>query len=91
MVPVQPGMEVAWEVSPGLTEYEAAVRRMESTAEAIHAGQAPECVWLVEHPPLYSAGTSARPADLLAPDRFPVFASGRGGQHTYHGPGQRVA
>ena len=64
---------------------------MEARVTAIGAGTAPEQVWLVEHPPLYTAGTSARPADLLEPDRFPVFRSGRGGQYTYHGPGQRVA
>jgi lipoyl(octanoyl) transferase len=64
---------------------------MESRIAAIRAGTAPELVWLLEHPPLYTAGTSARPADLLDPDRLPVFRSGRGGQYTYHGPGQRVA
>jgi lipoyl(octanoyl) transferase len=64
---------------------------MDRRADAIAAGEAEEVVWLLEHPPLYTAGVSARPADLLAPDRFPVFESGRGGQYTYHGPGQRVA
>ena len=64
---------------------------MEARAAAIAAGDAPERVWLLEHPPLYTAGTSARDADLLAPDRFPVFRTGRGGEFTYHGPGQRVA
>ncbi len=64
---------------------------MEARAEAIARGAAPECVWLLEHPPLYTAGTSARPEDLVAPGRFPVHATGRGGQYTYHGPGQRVA
>jgi lipoyl(octanoyl) transferase len=63
---------------------------MEQRVAAIRAGTAPELVWLLEHPPLYTAGTSANPADLLDPDRFPVFPSGRGGQFTYHGPGQRV-
>jgi lipoyl(octanoyl) transferase len=63
---------------------------MESRVAAIHAGTAPQLVWLLEHPPLYTAGTSARAADLLTPDRFPVHRSGRGGQYTYHGPGQRV-
>jgi lipoyl(octanoyl) transferase len=82
--------DVAWETAPGLTEYAGAVRRMEAIAEAIRADQEPERIWLVEHPPLYTAGTSARPTDLLLPDRFPVFATGRGGQYTYHGPGQRV-
>ena len=64
---------------------------MEARVEAIIAGRAPELVWLLEHPPLYTAGTSANPADLLAPDRFPVYAARRGGEYTYHGPGQRVA
>jgi lipoyl(octanoyl) transferase len=64
---------------------------MEARAEAIAQGAAGELVWLLEHPPLYTAGVSARPADLLDPQRFPVFRSGRGGQFTYHGPGQRVA
>ena len=82
---------VAWATLPGLTDYPAAVAAMEARAEAIAAGVAEEMVWLLEHPPLYSAGVSAKAADLLAPDRFPVFHSGRGGQFTYHGPGQRVA
>lgn len=82
---------VRWQVAEGLTGYEQAVAFMEHRAAAIHAGTADELVWLVEHPPLYTAGTSARTADLLAPDRFPVFATGRGGEYTYHGPGQRVA
>ena len=81
---------VEWAVSPGLTPYPDAVAFMESRAEAIAEGRAPELVWLVEHPPLYTAGTSARPEDLIEA-RFPVFESGRGGQFTYHGPGQRVA
>ena len=82
---------VEWAVSDGLVPYDEAVDRMEARVAAIRAGDAPERVWLVEHPPLYTAGTSARPADLLAPDRFPVFKSARGGEYTYHGPGQRVA
>jgi lipoyl(octanoyl) transferase len=82
---------IGWVVSPGLTEYEAAVAAMEARAAAIAAGEAGELVWLLEHPPLYTAGVSAKAGDLLAPDRFPVFRSGRGGQYTYHGPGQRVA
>jgi lipoyl(octanoyl) transferase len=82
---------VEWAISDGLVPYPEAVARMESRAAAIAAGEAPEQVWLLEHPPLYTAGTSARGADLLAPERFPVFRSGRGGQFTYHGPGQRVA
>ena len=81
---------VEWIVSDGLTPYEDAVAAMETRARAIAAGAAPEAVWLVEHPPLYTAGTSARPADLTEPDRFPVHLSKRGGQYTYHGPGQRV-
>ena len=80
-----------WAVSPGRVGYETAVEAMEARAAAIAEGRAGELVWLLEHPPLYTAGVSARPADLLAPDRFPVFKSSRGGQFTYHGPGQRVA
>lgn len=85
------GRPADWAVSPGLTPYPAAVAAMEARARGIAEGEAGELVWLLEHPPLYSAGVSARAADLLAPERFPVFASGRGGQYTYHGPGQRVA
>ncbi|SNR43764.1 lipoyl(octanoyl) transferase LipB [Puniceibacterium sediminis] len=82
---------VEWKHSDGLTGYDDAVAFMETRAAAIAAGTADECIWLVEHPPLYTAGTSARPADLVDPDRFPVHKSQRGGQYTYHGPGQRVA
>ncbi|MFP1633959.1 lipoyl(octanoyl) transferase LipB [Zhengella sp. ZM62] len=82
---------VEWRIEPGLTDYETALAFMEARAEAIRAGKAGEMVWLVEHPPLYTAGTSARASDLLAPNRFPVFPAGRGGEYTYHGPGQRVA
>ena len=82
---------VEWLAAPGLTAYEDAVAFMEQRAAAIREGRARELVWLVEHMPLYTAGTSARPEDLIAPDRFPVFSSGRGGEYTYHGPGQRVA
>lgn len=82
---------VAWIISEGLTGYAEAVAFMEARAAMIASGEAGECVWLVEHPPLYTAGTSAQPGDLMEPQRFPVFQSGRGGQHTYHGPGQRVA
>jgi lipoyl(octanoyl) transferase len=81
---------IGWAVSPGLTEYEAAVAAMEARAAAIAAGEAGELVWLLEHPPLYTAGVSARAEDLIDADRFPVFRTGRGGQFTYHGPGQRV-
>ena len=82
---------VTWTVAGGLTPYPLAVATMEARVAAILAGTAPEQVWLVEHPPLYTAGTSAKAADLLDPDRFPVFPTGRGGEYTYHGPGQRVA
>jgi len=78
-----------WRVEPGLLDYAEGVAEMTARAEAIAAGTAGERIWLVEHPPLYTAGTSAMPRDLLAP-RFPVFETGRGGQYTYHGPGQRV-
>ena len=81
---------VEWLVTPGLTPYADAVAQMESRAAAIAEGRAAERVWLVEHPPLYTAGTSAREADLIDA-RFPVHRTGRGGQYTYHGPGQRVA
>jgi lipoyl(octanoyl) transferase len=80
-----------WAVSPGLTPYEDAVAAMEARVQAIHDGTAGELVWLLEHPPLYTAGVSSRPSDLIDPGRFPVFEAGRGGQYTYHGPGQRVA
>lgn len=79
-----------WITYPGLTDYDAAVLWMEERATAIAEGRAAEAIWLVEHPPLYTAGTSARADDLIAPDRFPVHATRRGGQYTYHGPGQRV-
>lgn len=82
---------VEWVVRDGLLDYEAAVAEMEARVAAIARGEAAERVWLVEHPPLYTAGTSADDADLVAPGRFPVFRTGRGGQFTYHGPGQRVA
>jgi len=82
---------VEWVIAEGLTSYEEAVAFMEARADAIAKGELPEMVWLVEHPPLYTAGSSAQDADLVAPDRFPVHRSGRGGQYTYHGPGQRVA
>jgi lipoyl(octanoyl) transferase len=81
--------DVEWQVAAGLTGYDAAVADMETRAEAIRAGSAAERIWLVEHPPLYTAGTSADPVELIDP-RFPVHNSGRGGRYTYHGPGQRV-
>jgi lipoyl(octanoyl) transferase len=82
---------VEWAISDSLVPYEQAVAFMEMRADAIAGGTAREMVWLVEHPPLYTAGTSAQAADLVDPDRFPVHQTGRGGQYTYHGPGQRVA
>jgi lipoyl(octanoyl) transferase len=87
----QDGVPAGWAVSSGHVPYPQAVAAMEARAQAIAEGQAGELVWLLEHPPLYSGGVSAKAADLLDPNRFPVFASGRGGQFTYHGPGQRVA
>ncbi|WP_109312033.1 lipoyl(octanoyl) transferase LipB [Ruegeria sp. AU67] len=80
-----------WKITDGLTDYKDAVAFMEARVAAIAAGEADECVWLLEHPPLYTAGTSARIEDLTDPDRFPVFEAKRGGEYTYHGPGQRVA
>ena len=82
---------VTWQTAAGLQAYDAAVSSMEARVEAIRHGSADELVWLVEHPPLYTAGTSAKPDDLLDVDRFPAHETGRGGQYTYHGPGQRVA
>ena len=82
---------VEWITSQGLTSYPHALAFMEARADAIAKGTADEAIWLVEHPPLYTAGTSANRADLLTPDRFDVFEARRGGQYTYHGPGQRVA
>lgn len=82
---------VEWIISDGLTDYRTAEAWMEARATAIAAGEAEECIWLVEHPSLYTAGTSARAEDLTEPDRFPVYPTRRGGQYTYHGPGQRVA
>jgi len=82
---------LAWRISDTLVPYPDAMAVMQAHVAALQAGAAQELVWLLEHPPLYTSGTSARPADLEAPDRFPTFAAGRGGQWTYHGPGQRVA
>ncbi|XDA97426.1 lipoyl(octanoyl) transferase LipB [Sulfitobacter sp. LCG007] len=81
---------VEWIISEGLTDYRVAEARMEARAEAIAAGTATECIWLLEHPSLYTAGTSANAQDLTDPERFPVHATKRGGQYTYHGPGQRI-
>jgi lipoyl(octanoyl) transferase len=82
---------VDWIRSDALVPYPDAVAWMETRAAAIAKGEADEAIWLLEHPPLYTAGTSAKPADLTDPERFPVYESKRGGQYTYHGPGQRVA
>ena len=85
------GVAAGWATSPGRVDYPQAVAAMEARAAAIARGEARELIWLLEHPPIYTAGVTAKADDLLAPERFPVFASGRGGQYTYHGPGQRVA
>src|SRR5690606_19944877 len=90
-VAAHPAGPVEWRIASGLVPYPEALATMEERVAAIRAGAASELVWLLEHPPLYTAGTSARAQDLLAPQRFPVFEAGRGGQYTYHGPGQRVA
>ena len=82
---------VEWITTDGLTDYETAIAFMEDRVAGIVAGTADECVWLLEHPPLYTSGTSAKPADLDDPDRFPVDDARRGGEYTYHGPGQRIA
>ena len=84
-------LPVDWIIAPGLVDYEHAVTAMEARVAAISKGTAKECVWLVEHPALYTAGTSANPSDLLNANQFPVYKTGRGGEYTYHGPGQRVA
>lgn len=89
--PASDSPPVEWLVADGLTDYAEALAFMENRVAAIRAGTAKELVWLVEHPPLYTAGTSAKDGDLLTADRFPVHATGRGGEYTYHGPGQRVA
>jgi lipoyl(octanoyl) transferase len=80
---------IEWRVSPGLVDYRKALAEMEARAAAVAAGEASELIWLLEHPPVYTAGTSADPAELIDP-RFPVVPAGRGGRYTYHGPGQRV-
>ena len=80
-----------WRISDGLVDYEHAVQAMEARVAAIRTGAEEELVWLLQHPPLYTAGTSAKDADLLLPDLLPVHRTGRGGQYTYHGPGQRIA
>ncbi|SKA33450.1 lipoyl(octanoyl) transferase LipB [Consotaella salsifontis] len=90
-LPAEPARPVEWIIHDGLMDYDSAVRFMDERTEAIRRGEADEAVLLVEHPPLYTAGTSAEASDLVDPSRFPVFKSGRGGEYTYHGPGQRVA
>ena len=88
--PARPGFPAPeWRISDGLTGYDEALAEMDARVAAVAAGQAPELIWMIEHPPLYTAGTSSSPAELLDA-RFPVHKAGRGGQMTYHGPGQRV-
>jgi len=82
---------VEWKLSEGFVDYPDAVAHMDRQVAGIRAGTLPEQIWLLEHPPIYTAGTSANAADLLSPDRFPVYQAQRGGEYTYHGPGQRVA
>lgn len=91
MLPQEGSPPVRWRISDDLVPYEEALAVMDKEVEAIAKGEADELVWLLEHPPLYTAGTSADSSDLIEPDRFPVYAAGRGGEYTYHGPGQRVA
>ncbi len=86
-----PMHEIEWKISDSLVPYEQALTEMEARVAAIREGSASELIWLLEHPPLYTAGTSAEEQDLVAPDKFPVYNAGRGGQYTYHGPGQRIA
>ncbi|MBB4102436.1 lipoyl(octanoyl) transferase LipB [Allorhizobium borbori] len=90
MLPAEGSPPVRWRISDELVPYPEALAEMEARAVAIAEGKADELVWLLEHPPLYTAGTSADAHDLLQPDRFPVYDAGRGGEYTYHGPGQRV-
>ncbi|WP_434051580.1 MAG: lipoyl(octanoyl) transferase LipB [Roseibium sp.] len=90
-LPISGANPVEWKISDELVDYETALLEMDERVKRIISGEARELVWLLEHPPLYTAGTSADDNDLVAPDRFPVYRTGRGGQHTYHGPGQRVA
>ena len=90
MFPSEGSPPVRWRISEGLVPYDVALAEMERAVDAIAGGAERELIWLLEHPPLYTAGTSADAADLIQPDRFPVFKTGRGGEYTYHGPGQRV-
>ncbi|SIQ42758.1 MULTISPECIES: lipoyl(octanoyl) transferase LipB [Acidiphilium] len=89
--PVSTTTPIEWKTEPGLLDYQAGLATMQARAAAIRAGTAREQIWLVEHPPLYTAGTSAQDTDLVAPGATPIFRTGRGGQWTYHGPGQRIA
>jgi len=89
-VTVEVEQDVEWRVTEGLVPYPDALAEMEARSAAIRAGEARELVWLLEHPPLFTAGTSADPAELFNPEGFPVYEAGRGGRYTYHGPGQRV-
>lgn len=82
--------QIEWKIANDLVDYNEALNFMEERVAKINEGQASELVWLVEHPPLYTSGTSSKESDLLTPKRFPVYYAGRGGQYTYHGPGQRV-
>jgi lipoyl(octanoyl) transferase len=92
MAMMDPSASPEWRVSAAApVPYPEALAAMEARVDAVRAGGAPELVWLLEHPPLYTAGTSAEAGELLQPDRFPVYRTGRGGRYTYHGPGQRVA
>lgn len=90
-LPISASEPVEWKIADDLVDYETALQEMDERVKRIISGEARELVWLLEHPPLYTAGTSADDSDLVVPDRFPVYRTGRGGQHTYHGPGQRVA
>jgi lipoyl(octanoyl) transferase len=87
---MQTDTQIEWKIGSNLIDYEEALSFMEERVAEIHLGTARELVWFVEHPPLYTSGTSSKESDLLAPKRFPVYYAGRGGQYTYHGPGQRV-
>ena len=87
----RPTPPLEWIVAPAPVPYEEALAFMDARVAAIADGREAECIWLLEHPPLYTAGTSADPAELVHPDRFPIYEAGRGGRYTYHGPGQRVA
>lgn len=92
MVNIMPEISaIEWKISDAPVLYDEAISFMEERVAHIAAGRAPECIWLLEHPALYTAGTSAEASDLLTPDRFPVYKTGRGGEYTYHGPGQRIA